>query len=244
MTTKDVLALALEALAANEFHLVEVGKRGNGLHAQTVKAITAIKQAQQAHQALIGCVEHLEFSTPQGRAAYEAAKAAINQAPIADSELSGMWSNSDFTGGATDCDLPAPKQAQEPVTKVSWNLKYADSTPKLHVGNSAFEDWFQAQPFATQIGVKQMCRDSSAAGMGDPLVTYATHPAPKQAEPAWQPIESAPNGTMVLFANMSPRIQASEWCFVAWMADGKLCGHRMDKPTHWMPLPTPPEAKA
>ena len=79
--------------------------------------------------------------------------------------------------------ITAIKQAQEPVAKVSWNLKYADSTPKLHVGNSAFEDWFQAQPFATQIGVKQMCRDSYAAGMGDPLVTYATHPAPKQAEP-------------------------------------------------------------
>lgn len=50
---------------------------------------------------------------------------------------------------------------------------YKDSTPKLHVGSSSFEDWFQAQPFATQVGVKQMCRDSYAAGMGDPLVTYA-----------------------------------------------------------------------
>jgi hypothetical protein len=53
MTTKDVLALALEALAANEFHLVEMGKRGNGLQAQTVKAITAIKQAHQAQSVKI-----------------------------------------------------------------------------------------------------------------------------------------------------------------------------------------------
>ena len=50
---------------------------------------------------------------------------------------------------------------------------YKDSTPKLNVGNSSFEDWFQAQPFACQEGIKQMCRDSYAAGMGDPLVTYA-----------------------------------------------------------------------
>jgi hypothetical protein len=57
---------------------------------------------------------------------------------------------------------------------VGWrDLKYEDSTPKLSVGNSAFEDWFQSQPFATQVGIKQMCRDSYAAGMGDPLVTYA-----------------------------------------------------------------------
>jgi hypothetical protein len=62
-------------------------------------------------------------------------------------------------------------------TKVSWNLKYEDSTPNLKVINSAFEDWFQQQPFATQVGVKQMCRDSYAAGMGDPLVTYAETPA-------------------------------------------------------------------
>jgi hypothetical protein len=39
--------------------------------------------------------------------------------------------------------------------------------PKQHVGDSQFEDWFQAQPFATQSGTKQMCRDSYAAGMGD-----------------------------------------------------------------------------
>ena len=48
MTKDEALALALEALAASEFHLVEVGKCGNGLHKQTVKAITAIKQAQQS----------------------------------------------------------------------------------------------------------------------------------------------------------------------------------------------------
>lgn len=57
----------------------------------------------------------------------------------------------------------------------------------------------------------------------------------------WQPIETVPNGTMVLFANMSPSIEARDWCFVGWMASGRLCGHRMDKPTHWMPLPPPPE---
>lgn len=50
---------------------------------------------------------------------------------------------------------------------------YKDSTPKLKVGDSAFEDWFQQQPFATQSGIKQPCRDAYAAGMGDPLVTYA-----------------------------------------------------------------------
>ena len=50
---------------------------------------------------------------------------------------------------------------------------YQDSTPHLHVGDSAFEDWFESQPFATQNDVKQISRDSYAAGMGDPLVTCA-----------------------------------------------------------------------
>jgi len=56
--------------------------------------------------------------------------------------------------------------------------QYVDSTPKLHVGDSAFEDWFQRQPFATQPGIKQIARDAYAAGMGDSLVTYAKPPHP------------------------------------------------------------------
>jgi hypothetical protein len=50
---------------------------------------------------------------------------------------------------------------------------YLDSTPKLHVGSSSFEDWFQAHEKACT-GDKQLARDAYAAGMGDPLVTYAT----------------------------------------------------------------------
>jgi hypothetical protein len=64
----------------------------------------------------------------------------------------------------------------EPVIIGMRDAGYKDSTPLLHVGNSAFEDWFQEQPFATQSGIKQISRDSYAAGMGDPLVTYATPP--------------------------------------------------------------------
>lgn len=50
--------------------------------------------------------------------------------------------------------------------------EYKDSTPKLHVGNSSFEDWYQSHPKACT-GNKQLARDAYAAGMGDPLVTYA-----------------------------------------------------------------------
>ena len=73
---------------------------------------------------------------------------------------------------------PPAKTPNEPAV-IGWrDGVYRDSTPLLHVGDSAFEDWFQAQPFATQTGIKQMCRDSYAAGMGDPLVTYAAAPQP------------------------------------------------------------------
>lgn len=46
---------------------------------------------------------------------------------------------------------------------------YSDSTPDLHVGDSAFEDWYQQHPKAVG-GDKQLARDAYAAGMGDPLV--------------------------------------------------------------------------
>ena len=45
--------------------------------------------------------------------------------------------------------------------------QYVDQCPELSVGNSAFEDWFQAHPKACS-GDKQMARDAYAAGMGDP----------------------------------------------------------------------------
>lgn len=66
--------------------------------------------------------------------------------------------------------------------------------------------------------------------------------APAPQAPAWQPIETAPEGTMILCANMKAR-EARDWCFVAWMVKGKVCGHRMDMPTHWMPLPAAPQTK-
>jgi hypothetical protein len=91
--------------------------------------------------------------------------------------------------------------AAKPV-EVCWNLKYKDSTPTLNVGHSAFEDWFQQQPFATQVGVKQLCRDSYAAGMGDPLVTYA--------QPA-KPVELSDDEITVIGNNYSDTDAAMTW---------------------------------
>lgn len=59
---------------------------------------------------------------------------------------------------------------------------YADSTPGLHIGDSAFEDWYQRY-LPNSVGHKQIARDAYAAGMGDPLVTAAT-PVAAVAQPA------------------------------------------------------------
>ena len=59
----------------------------------------------------------------------------------------------------------------------------------------------------------------------------------------WQTIDTAPEGTMILCANMKA-MEARSWAYVAWIAGGKVCGHRMDMPTHWMPLPAPPPDNA
>lgn len=48
------------------------------------------------------------------------------------------------------------------------DLPYVDRTPELSVGDSAFEDWFQAHQKACT-GDKQLARDAYAAGMGDPV---------------------------------------------------------------------------
>lgn len=80
--------------------------------------------------------------------------------------------------------------------------------------------------------VKEWVSISTAIQYGDARALAAR-------EQQWLPIESAPQGTMILCANMKAR-EAKGWCFVAWVVDGKVCGHRMDMPTHWQPLPPPP----
>ena len=95
------------------------------------------------------------------------------------------------------CLFPAEQAEQEPVAFVSevyqsrytleWNgrslpvgaplydhsnsqpVVQAEQEPVLHVGDSSFEDWYQAHPKASG-GDKQLARDAYAAGMGDPLV--------------------------------------------------------------------------
>ena len=95
------------------------------------------------------------------------------------------------------CLFPAEQAKQEPVAFVSevyqsrytleWNgrslpvgaplydhsnsqpVVQAEQEPVLHVGDSSFEDWYQAHPKASG-GDKQLARDAYAAGMGDPLV--------------------------------------------------------------------------
>jgi hypothetical protein len=69
---------------------------------------------------------------------------------------------------------------------------------------------------------------------------------------AWQPIETAPKGECVLL--FSP--DAADWysvCVgyaisdedgVAWYSQEESVGQPIDaQPSHWMPLPEPPEAK-
>jgi hypothetical protein len=58
---------------------------------------------------------------------------------------------------------------------------YKDSTPHLHVGDSAFESWFSEYNPAGK-GDKQRARDAYAAGMGDQLVAPAAQPAPVQRQ--------------------------------------------------------------
>ena len=80
-----------------------MGKRGNGLHAQTVKAITAIKQAQQAQEPV---------APEQIEEAWRAGWAACRDAEYVGQEAEDeAWGMSETCANA-DWENAAPKQAE------------------------------------------------------------------------------------------------------------------------------------
>lgn len=91
---------------------------------------------------------------------------------IKDGQIIGTHDEFGHMGGiAAVRYVPADRQLPQIGMR---DQPYHDSTPKLSVGNSSFEDWYQAHEKACT-GDKQLARDAYAAGMGDPLVTYAHH---------------------------------------------------------------------
>lgn len=75
-------------------------------------------------------------------------------------------------------------------------VAYKDSTPGLHVGDSSFESWYSGYKL-DPTSIKQIARDAYAAGMGDPLVTYAPT------------AQAAPAGDL-------PEEQTQPWYDLAW----------------------------
>lgn len=77
-----------------------------------------------------------------------------------------------------------------------------------------------------------------------PDIFAMTYESAAQQADAWQPIESAPDKTPLLVFD-GKIICAAERDGVWWLcfgATGWECENVFDDPTHWMPLPTPPQA--
>ena len=77
----------------------------------------------------------------------------------------------------------APKPSSTPQADSQPAPTYKDSTPELHVGDSAFESWYSTYNPAHKSD-KQRARDAYAAGMGDPLVMAAPAAVAGQCEDA------------------------------------------------------------
>lgn len=55
-------------------------------------------------------------------------------------------------------------------------------------------------------------------------------------QPTWQPIETAPSGQEILVTN-------GKAVWIDWKSEGTFW-QQQDDPTHWMPLPEPPNGSA
>lgn len=226
MTTKDVLALALEALEKSKSALAEELAAWDidpplhhvsEAHDLCDVAITAIKQAQEPvppsdeniADAWISASDSdgITYDGPSFERGYRLGRGEYDE----------------YTGALVADALNQAQQAQEPVpTRIAV-------TEDMHIA-----------------AAKVLLRADGLDGLPQRMMDAMLAAAPKQAEPAWQPIESAPkDGSEILLANPDGS------CAVGWF---KFRGHttgwtdgdtfNMTWPTHWLPLPTPPEAKA
>jgi hypothetical protein len=105
-------------------------------------------------------------------------------------------------------------------------------------------------------------QDEASTVLGEEVV-FGREPSPSPeptnpSESSWQPIETAPtDGTMILVSSTDQGVCCVEWDCIAeafpmsplvcgfyfpYSEQGECGGAVMvDNPTHWMPLPTPPE---
>ncbi len=82
--------------------------------------------------------------------------------------------------------MDKPERASHGQAPAQAAPSYKDSTPDLHVVDSAFESWYSSYSPAHKAD-KQRARDAYAAGMGDPLVMVA--PAAVAWPKKWAPEE-------------------------------------------------------
>ena len=110
-----------------------------------------------------------------------------------------------------------------------------------------------AQPAAVSANAEDWLRERFGVVRGHPewrALAEAFDAGKALAQPAapvWQPIETAPDGVMLLFADMNAA-EARHWVFCGWRHSG-LRGDSVQMPdnttrsaTHWMPLPAAPQA--
>ena len=97
-----------------------------------------------------------------------------------------------------------------------------------------FEEWFEKHSY-TLLGNRMMASMDYLIKLGKPLFD--------DAQPQWQPIETAPLGEMVQVlwddAYVSSAVLENNYGEMVWYEHGdSVLGYR---PTHWMPIPTPPK---
>jgi hypothetical protein len=152
---------------------------------------------------------------------------------------------------------PATEMGIEPlverVAQAIWHTQWEEPWPReggiehaqaLEIARAAIAAFEAAR--TPELDDTEMCDACNGSGFGV-ADTYCGkcggaggYPATRTPEAAqWQPIETAPQGCMCLFADMTAT-EARDWAFVDWIVGAQFCGDRRRTATHWMPLPAPP----
>lgn len=127
--------------------------------------------------------------------------------------------------------LATHKQSENVLAQVAYGEQQRQRAEAAEAARDAYK------------AADESMQEAHAAAQNELYELRAKLAAQGEALAGWRPIADAPQGAILLMCDMNAA-EARNWAYVDWVVGGKCFGNRAHTPTHWHPLPAPPEQSA